>query len=51
LKKVRKGDWPEFSWRPGDLSKPGNEPGSPTLQADSLPYEPLGKLIPRDSIK
>ena len=25
---------------PGDLSDPGIEPGSPTLQADSLPSEP-----------
>ena len=25
---------------PGDLPDPGIEPGSPTLQADSLPYEP-----------
>ena len=24
---------------PGDLPKPGTEPGSPTLQADSLPSE------------
>ena len=28
---------------PGDLPNPGIEPGSPTLQADSLQYEPLGK--------
>ena len=28
---------------PGDLSDPGNEPGSPTLQADSLPTELPGK--------
>ena len=27
---------------PGDLPNPGNEPKSPTLQADSLPVEPLG---------
>ena len=25
---------------PGDLPNPGFEPGSPTLQADSLPSEP-----------
>ena len=30
---------------PGDLLNPGTEPGSPALQADSLPLEPLGKLI------
>ena len=28
---------------PGDLPNPGIEPGSPALQADSLPTEPLGK--------
>ena len=27
---------------PGDLPDPGIEPGSPTLQADSLPSEPQG---------
>ena len=30
---------------PGDLPNPGIEPGSPTLQADSLPSEPPGKPI------
>ena len=29
---------------PGDLPQPGTEPVSPTLQADSLPTEPPGKL-------
>ena len=28
---------------PGDLVNPGTEPGSPTLQADSLPAELSGK--------
>ena len=28
---------------PGDLPNPGIEPKSSTLQADSLPVEPLGK--------
>ena len=28
---------------PGDLPDPGVDPGSPTLQADSLPSEPTGK--------
>ena len=28
---------------PGDLPNPGIEPGSPALQADSLPSEPPGK--------
>ena len=28
---------------PGNLPNPGIEPRSPTLQADSLPTEPLGK--------
>ena len=30
---------------PGDLPDPGIEPGSPALQADSLPSEPPGKHI------
>ena len=30
---------------PGDLPDPGIEPGSPTLQADSLPSEPPGKPL------
>ena len=30
---------------PGDLTDPGIEPGSPALQADSLPIEPPGKPI------
>ena len=29
---------------PGDLPNPGVKPGSPTLQADSLPSELAGKL-------
>ena len=29
---------------PGDLLNPGIEPGSPTLQADTLPSESPGKL-------
>ena len=28
---------------PGDLPDPGTEPGSPALQADSLPSKPPGK--------
>ena len=28
---------------PRDLSHPGTEPGSPALQAESLPTEPLGE--------
>ena len=28
---------------PGDLPDPGIKPGSPTLQADALPAEPLEK--------
>ena len=32
----------------GNLPKPGIEPGSPTLQADSLPYEPPRK--PKESL-
>ena len=30
---------------PGDPSDPGTEPGSPTLQADSVPSEPPGKMM------
>ena len=30
---------------PGDLPKPGIEPGTPELQADALPSEPPGDLI------
>ena len=30
---------------PGDLLKPGKEPRSPALQADSYPSEPPGKAI------
>ena len=30
---------------PGDLPDPGIKPGSPTLQADSLPTEPPGKNL------
>ena len=29
---------------PGDLPHPGIDPGSPSLQADSLPSEPQGRL-------
>ena len=40
---------------PGDLPNPGIELGSSTLQADSLPCEPLGKLsilqAPKDTMK
>ena len=33
--------WSELLFpSPGDLSNPGMEPGSPALQADSLPSEP-----------
>ena len=48
-----------WSWlpfpSPGDLPDPGIEPGSPTLQADTLPSEPPGKpwmvtwLVPKDT--
>ena len=30
---------------PGDLPDPGTKPGSPALQADSLPSEPPGKPL------
>ena len=35
--------WPFSS--PGDLPDPGIKPGSPALQAGSLPPEPPGKPI------
>ena len=34
---------------PGDLPDPGIEPGSPALQADSLPTEPPGKPLSKAS--
>ena len=40
----RQEDWSGLSCpSPGDLPNPGIKPGSPTLQADSLPTEPPGK--------
>ena len=36
-------EWAPFP-PPGDLPDPGMEPGSSALQADSLPFEPPGKL-------
>ena len=30
---------------PGDLPKPGIDPGSPVLEADALPSEPPGKSL------
>ena len=30
---------------PGDLPHPGIEPGSPALQADTLPSEPPGEML------
>ena len=36
-------EWVAFPF-PGDLPNPGIEPGSPTLQVDSLPAEPQEKL-------
>ena len=35
---------------PGDLPNPGIEPGSPALQADSLPLAPSGKPITKTVI-
>ena len=38
--------WSGFPFpSPGDLPNPGMEPGSPTLQADTLPSEPPGKPV------
>ena len=42
----RQGYWDELTFpAAGDLSDPGIEPGSPVLQADSLPTELRGKPI------
>ena len=35
---------------PGDLPDPGTEPGSPALQADSLPSELPGKPEPGEGM-
>ena len=40
--------WPFPS--PGDLPNPGMEPGSPELEADSLPSEPPGKPLEKGYI-
>ena len=41
----RQGYWNQVPFpSPGDLSNPGIEPGSPALQADTLPSEPLDAL-------
>ena len=38
--------WSELPFpSPGDLCSPGIKPGSPALQADSLPSEPPGKPL------
>ena len=42
----RKDYWSGLSFPSlGNPSHPGIEPGSPALQADSLPSEPPGKLV------
>ena len=41
--------WSGFPFpSPGDLPNPGIEPGSPALQADSLPSQPTGKSFIRE---
>jgi len=41
---IRQGYWTGLPCPPpGDLPNPGVKPGSPALQADSLPTELLGK--------
>ena len=41
--------WSGFPFlSPGDLPDPGIEPGSPALQADSLPSEPPGYHVLMD---
>ena len=45
---LRQEDWGGLPCAsPGHLSNPGIEPGSPALQADSLPSEPPGVPITR----
>ena len=34
-----------LEWAPADLSNPGMEPGSPSLQTDALLSEPPGKPV------
>ena len=42
----RQEHWIEFPFSsPGDLPNPGIEPGSPTLQAGSLPSKPPGRPL------
>ena len=42
----RQGYWSGLTFpSPGDLPDPVIEPGSPAIQSDSLPSEPLGKPI------
>ena len=43
-------EWVPFP-SPGDLPKPGIEPGSPGLQADALPSEPPGKPQRKNTYK
>ena len=46
MKFSRQEYWSELPFPfPGDLSNPVIEPGSPALQADSLPSEPPGKPL------
>ena len=42
-------EWPFLS--PGDLPYPGLQPGSPELQADPLPTEPLGEAPRKETIE
>ena len=45
----RQGYWSGLSFSsPGDLPDPGIEPGSPALQADALPSEPLSVPFLKD---
>ena len=43
---LRQKYWSELPFpSPGDFPNPGMEPGSPALQADSLPSDPPGKPV------
>ena len=44
ISQARKLEWVAIP-SPGDLPDPGIEPGSPALQADSLPSEPPGIYV------
>ena len=49
---ARQEDWSGLPFlSPGDLPDLGIEPGSPALQADSIPSEPPGRMLSRVYLK